>query len=83
MIFIYLLAACRVFFFFGIVLNTELGGSHTLKTTTVALLSHIGASIFYQNRWEEKYYNSKLDDSPTTVSHVTANNSSQIGSVIR
>lgn len=51
MIFIYLLAACRVFF--GIVLNTELGGSHTLKTTTVALLSHIGASIFYQNRWEE------------------------------
>lgn len=42
MIFIYLLAACRVCFF-GIVLNTELGGSHTLKTTTVALLSHIGA----------------------------------------
>lgn len=84
MIFIYLLAACHVFFF-GLVLNTELGGSLTLKTTTVALLllSDIGASIFLSEPLGGKYYNSKLDDSPTTVSRVTANNSSQIGSVIR
>lgn len=52
---IYLFTCCLSCLFFGIVLNTELGGSHILKTTSVALLliSHIGVSIFYQKRWEE------------------------------
>lgn len=83
-LFIYPLA-CHVFLLVLILLlfrGAKSGESRTSADKSVIIIIH-RCFNFPSKPVGGKYYNSKLDDSPTTVCYVTANNSSQTGSVIR